>query len=51
MVGDRPIGGPKRLDESERDVGTSLADVMVDGRFDIPMGELARDDALPAHFA
>ena len=47
MAGDRPISGLKRLDETERDVGARLADVVVDGRFDIPMGQLAREDRLP----
>jgi hypothetical protein len=50
-VGDRPISGLKRLDETERDVGARLAEVMVDGSFDIPMGQLAREERLPAHFA
>ena len=51
MLGDRPIGRPKRLDETERDVGARLADVIVDGGFDIPMGQLALEDRFPAHFA
>jgi hypothetical protein len=40
-LGDRPIGGLKRLDEIERDIGACLADVIIDGRFDVPAGQLA----------
>ena len=49
MVRDRPIGGLKRLDEIERDVAARLADAIVDGPFDIQMGQVAREDWLPAH--
>ena len=50
MLGDRPISRLKRLDETERDVGARLVDAIVDASFDIPTGQFAREDRLPAHF-
>jgi hypothetical protein len=49
MLGDRPIGRPKRFDASERDVGIRLVGVIVDGCFDIPLCSFAEEDGLPAH--
>jgi hypothetical protein len=42
--GDRLIGLLKRVDETERNVGTGLLEVVVNDRSDIPLRNLAVDD-------
>ena len=44
MRGDRLIGRLKRVDESDRNVGTGLPEVGVDDRSDIPLRNLAEND-------
>jgi hypothetical protein len=42
--GDRLISRLKRVDETERNVGTGLLEVVVDDRSDIPLRNLAEND-------
>jgi hypothetical protein len=42
--GDRLISRLKRVDETERNVGTGLLEVVVDDRSDIPLRDLAEND-------
>ena len=44
MRGDRLISRLKRVDETERNVGTGLLEVVVDDRSDIPLRNLAEND-------
>ena len=49
MRGDRLIGCLERVDETQRDVSPSFADVVVDGGFDILARQRTREDRLSAH--
>jgi hypothetical protein len=44
VCGDRLISRLKRVDETERNVGTGLPEVVVDDRSDIPLRNLAEND-------
>ena len=44
MRGDRLISRLKRVDETKRNVGTGLLEVVVDDRSDIPLRNLAEND-------
>jgi hypothetical protein len=47
--GDRLISRLKRVDETESNVGTGLLEVVVDGRSDIPLRNLAENDQFFIH--
>jgi hypothetical protein len=49
MRGDRLIGRLKRVDETERNVGTGVPEVVVDDRSDIPLRNLAENDRFSTH--
>ena len=44
MRGDRLRSRLKRVDETERNVGTGLPEVVVDHRYDVPLRNLAEND-------